>query len=665
MYHLSKKSQNIVSEIPDITSDEFEFFRTLIKKEAGITLQDSKRGLLKSRLGRRLRHCKLSTWQEYISLLQMKPSNELPFFVNIMTTNKTDFFREMAHFDYLAHYVMEKKFLRPLTLWSAACSSGQEAYSIAMTIEKIKAKKLEAFDYRILATDIDTNVLAYAQNAIYEKKMVEKEVKYEDIKKFFLKGQGINQNYYLVKPEIRNKIKFRKYNLCDFNQNIPVKFDIIFVRNVLIYFDQKTVDKVIDKLVSNLVDGGLLITGHCESFIEIKWNLVSVGPSIYLKSENINKRSNDNQLKQLPQKPKSRILNDREAKLPLRVLVVDDSPVMQNLMRTIIESLKDFKLFGIASHPLEAEEMMKDDLPDVITLDFYMPNMNGIEYLEKIIPEKKIPVLMISGVDDADGELSLKSLELGAIDFIQKPSSEKMQEFRDLLAEKLLMATKIKKNLIRSYFPKSVSLNLQKFGLKKNWLVAIGSSTGGTVALTNILRRLPEDIPPILVVQHIPAKFSSLLASRLNSVCQAKVKEATDGESIVPGVIYIAPGDKHLSVEMNKENIFVTRVKEGEPVNSHIPSVDILFRSVANVCGKKAIGVILTGMGKDGAKGLLEMRQVGAHTIAQDEESCVVFGMPKEAISLGAACEILHVDDIAQHLCEILSIHKTFHKAVV
>lgn len=640
-----------------MTAQEFQYLKNLIKDKAGIQISESRQNLLQTRLLRRLRQKQLASWKEYIDLLESNDQQEMQYFINAMTTNKTEFFRERAHFDYIEREILAKKEMQTITVWIAACSYGQEAYSLAMMFEKI-IKKKGFFKYRILATDIDTNVLHSAANGVYDRSLVMKTVSTEDLTRFFLQGRGRNENLLKVSNDLKENIKFRYHNLCALEQKVPMKFDYIFVRNVLIYFDHVTVENVIKKLASHMKAEGTLFTGHCESLADIECGLKSIEPSVYrFKSQSaipLIRKENSEEKKIKHLKTHDSSLSPKRKMI--RVMVVDDSKVIQKLMESTIRNDSDLDFYGVANDPVEAEKVISERgfEPDVMILDINMPRMNGIDYLEKHLSKRKIAVVMMTSLSNEDGDLSLKSMDLGAIDFIEKPQSDGLSFFRSILKDKLIAASQARKSKFQ-FSKRGVYSISEQFDSEQ--IIAIGSSTGGTVALSRILPEMPREIPPILIVQHIPAHFSRLLANRLDQLSQIHVKEAIDGEKIEPGVAYVAPGDKHLSI-IRKGNGLVTKVEAGLPVNKHQPAVDVLFDSIAKFAASKAIGLLLTGMGKDGAQGLLRMKEAGAYTIAEAEESCVVFGMPKEAIRLGAVNEVIHLSECTRHICAHLSKKK-------
>ncbi|GAB3460246.1 protein-glutamate methylesterase/protein-glutamine glutaminase [Azotobacter salinestris] len=335
----------------------------------------------------------------------------------------------------------------------------------------------------------------------------------------------------------------------------------------------------------------------------------------------------------------------------IRVLCVDDSALIRDLLSEIINSQPDMEVVAVAADPLVARDLIKLHNPDVLTLDVEMPRMDGLDFLERLMRLRPMPVLMVSSLTQAGSEVTLRALELGALDFIAKPQMgirHGMLDYSELIAEKIRAAARSRPRQAPSgSAPRPKALQAPILSSEK--LVIIGASTGGTEAIRAVLEPLPANSPAILIAQHMPGGFTRSFAERLDRLCNIAVKEAEDGERILPGHAYIAPGTAHLKLARSGAN-YVARLDDGEPVNRHRPSVDVLFRSAAENAGRNAIGMLLTGMGKDGARGLLEMRQAGAFTFAQDEASCVVFGMPREGIALGGACEVVSLEHMAERI---------------
>lgn len=339
----------------------------------------------------------------------------------------------------------------------------------------------------------------------------------------------------------------------------------------------------------------------------------------------------------------------------IRVLVVDDSALVRSLLTEILNKQPDMECVGAANDPLIAREMIRELDPDVITLDIEMPKMDGLEFLSRLMRLRPMPVVMISTLTERGAEVTMRALELGAVDFVAKPRIGLVDGIKDLAAgivEKVRIASRIhiKRAIAPANSDTSPPVTTPALGrLSTEKLICIGASTGGTEAIKEVLVRMPADSPGIVITQHMPPGFTTSFAARLNSLCQITVQEAVNGTRILPGHAYIAPGGKQFRIDRSGAN-YVCVVEDGELVNRHRPSVEVLFHSAALVAGRNAFGVMLTGMGGDGAKAMKEMRDAGSYNYAQDEATCVVFGMPREAILAGAANEVLPLGEIAPSL---------------
>lgn len=353
-----------------------------------------------------------------------------------------------------------------------------------------------------------------------------------------------------------------------------------------------------------------------------------------------------------------------DARARIRVVVVDDSALVRGLLTEIINRQSDMQCVGAAADPLAARELIRALSPDVITLDVEMPRMDGIDFLQRLMRLRPTPVVMVSTLTERGAEVTLRALELGAVDFVSKPKigiAEGLQKLADDITEKVRVAARAQIRRLPGTAQPAATAHATGAAaatpaepaplghLSTEKLIFIGASTGGTEAIKAVLVELPADTPAILITQHMPAGFTASYAKRLDSLCPIRVKEAADGERVLPGHAYLAPGGLHLSVERSGAN-YVARVRDGEAVNRHKPSVEVLFESAARVVGRNALAVMLTGMGADGAQAMRTMRDAGSYNICQDEASCVVFGMPREAIRLGAAHEVLPLPRIAQAL---------------
>ena len=340
--------------------------------------------------------------------------------------------------------------------------------------------------------------------------------------------------------------------------------------------------------------------------------------------------------------------------MPIRVLIVEDSPVMQRLLVDLIGRGPDLEVAGVASDPYEARELVKSLKPDVMTLDVEMPRMDGITFLERLMRLRPMPVVMVSSLTERDAEASLRALELGAVDVIAKPrgpDGQALAEFGVSIAEKLRAAARaaLAAPLDGVRSPARLLEGPADARLLEGQLVAIGASTGGTEALREMLQRLPRETPPIVIVQHMPEMFTRMFAKRLDDQCRLAVCEARDRQRLEPGHAYVAPGNWHLAVRRTGKT-FETRIEQTDFVNRHRPSVDVLFDSVATAAGAGATAAILTGMGSDGSAGLGRIKAAGGHTLAQDEASCVVFGMPRIAIETGCVDHIGPPAELAERM---------------
>lgn len=361
----------------------------------------------------------------------------------------------------------------------------------------------------------------------------------------------------------------------------------------------------------------------------------------------------------------------------IRVVVVDDSALVRSMLTEIINRQSDMECIGAAADPFVAREMIRNLNPDVITLDVEMPRMDGIDFLSKLMRLRPMPVVMVSTLTERGAEVTLKALELGAVDFVAKPKigvADGLRQLADDITDKVRVASKARINRLHlpaapaaapgsaarpaggpatapAARPVVATPSLGRLSTEK--LIFIGASTGGTEATKEVLASLPADAPGVVITQHMPPGFTRNYAARLDGLCKISVKEASDGERILPGHAYIAPGGMHLSVERSGAN-YIARVQDGDPVNRHKPSVEVLFKSAARVVGPNAIGIMLTGMGADGARAMREMKDAGAYCVAQDEATCVVFGMPREAINAGAINEVLPLTKIAPHVLDHL-----------
>ncbi|MBP7844416.1 MAG: chemotaxis-specific protein-glutamate methyltransferase CheB [Proteobacteria bacterium] len=638
-----------ISRINDREEDPLHEIMHIVQSIAGIQLGKDKILLAETRIMRRARMLGLSTIKEYLKLFKENRSEEVKEIVSIMTTHTTEFFREPDHFDYLfdkvyPNLVNQKE---PITFWSAACSSGEELYSLAISFfeyarEKgIPREKLPKVKF--VGTDIDFASCDKARKGIYHKSLVDKI--HPNIQKIYFEfGTGDLAELVKVQDYIVELCQFEQGNLL--SPELPVKnVDIIFLRNVLIYFKGPDIETIAKKMERALSPRGILFLGHSESLSNLKSNFGSVGNSIYKTRDAIKKESEAKSLSlkqgssnvtKLPEKKKS-------------VFIIDDSSTVRLMLKKILSSEHGFEVIGEAENPVEAEEKLKKLKPDLITLDIHMPKMDGITYLESIKNRKNPPIVMISSINYDDAVSSLKCFELGAVDYIEKPNGLNLEAESERIREVLRGACNSKQ--IESFRTTSTpGVDGFSSSVGTDCLIALGASTGGVEALTQVLSQFPEKSPPIVITQHMPQHFTEAFAKRLSSLCKIKVTEGKDGEKVEASHAYIAPGGKQMKI-VEQVGALVLKVTDDAPVNRHKPSVDYLFDSVCALSKSYRVSAaLLTGMGADGARGLKKLKDCGVHTIAQNEETCVVFGMPKEAIALGGACEVLPLPSVSYHL---------------
>ena len=346
-----------------------------------------------------------------------------------------------------------------------------------------------------------------------------------------------------------------------------------------------------------------------------------------------------------------------------RVLVVDDSALIRGVMTELLSSDPDLEVVGTAQDPYIARDKIKTLNPDVLTLDVEMPKMDGLTFLQKIMAGHPMPVVMVSSLTESGCETTLRALEIGAVDFITKPKIDVQHNMNELSQEitskvKAAAAATVKKRVATVENAERIrELASQSSMIKTtDTIIAIGASTGGTEALKDLLEVLPPNTPPIVITQHMPERFTKTFANRLDELCQISVKEAEEGDSVIPGQALLAPGNYHMELRRSGARYHVS-LNQQAAVNRHRPSVDVMFQSVARYAGANSLGVILTGMGNDGAAGMLEMKNVGSFNLAQDEASCVVFGMPKEAIKAGGVDKILPLVELPSAILGALDRH--------
>lgn len=825
----------------------------LVNKMAGIQLGPKQQSMVESRLRTRMLKLNINDFDAYAKYLRDNEISESQALLSLMTTHHTYFFREFAHFEFLINQGLDKLIQEARTrgdkkirIWSAACSKGHEVYSLAMFFRFHLKDNAPDIDFEIHGSDVDPESVKSAMNGVFRHSEL-KQCPANYLTDNWIKGEGEVKDFSKAKKDLRSKLNFSTQNLLSLNlPDKQKKFDVIFCRNVFIYFNNEQIKTITKSLLSNLTENGFLFLGVSESLNGLGLPISPLGPSIYgqksakvstqttvatpqtqtakpqlpkilnvlcvddsgtilalmkkilteehgfrvtataangrialeliksqkfdlitldlhmpeldglgflQESKNLNrpptmvvssvsrddksmgqkallygaedyveKPSLENlaqasdqirsKLKLIAQKNLAKIVASNPTPIPtnvpqsassptpkaqspstvnfkktdvqkkpitavkpiakietnthkpltnnsltstkkIKVLIVDDSSTIRQLLGKILSEDKQIEVVAAVERPSLVEEAIKKHKPDVMTMDIHMPEMDGVNLLKKLQPVYKIPTIMISSISKEEGPFVLDALANGAIDYIQKPSANNLADVAIQIRERVKMAA----GAVQVNTSGRVKKVNSKGPLDKNQLVLIGSSTGGTEALRVLFEAMPENIPPTVVVQHIPPVFSAAFAQRLNTLMKFEVKEAADGDEIKENRVLIAPGGMQLSISSLNGKL-VVKTQDLPPMNRHKPSVDFMFKSALDLDPSRIIGVILTGMGNDGAKYLKELRDQGARTIAQSKETCVVFGMPREAIEIGAAEFIKPLDQIAETILNLSAQQK-------
>lgn len=821
----------------------------IVSEMAGIQLGDRQSSMVENRLRSRMVRMNLHSFTDYLHHLKTNKESESQALLSLMTTHHTYFFREFNHFEFLLTIGLKRlvelarrRGDKTIRLWSAACSKGQEVYSLAMFLNYHMPQIAPDIKFEIWGTDVDPESVKHAKNGVYLAEELKQAPSIYTTNNW-IRGKGNVSEFSKVKENLRVFTKFGTANLLNCSEFLKDKnFDIIFCRNVFIYFNQDQIKQITQNFLKHLSPEGFLFLGVSESLNGLGMNVDMLGASIYqhkqikkIKSsssslsasseaqsansvspvlsiekmepqrtmnvlaiddsptilsllkkimttdtgfqiaatakngkealdilakqkfdfitldlhmpeldglgflkaytdrqtpilivssvnrdnadeaqkaislgasdyvekpslENIAQAGNEIRSKMktvlqarhlansmsgaasssqvavaetmsaaetAAQKARSLIGKNVDTKTSvsassvakaslskkIKVLIVDDSKTIRNLLTQILKQDPAFEIVGEAERPSQVEDLIKKNRPDVITLDIHMPEMDGVTLLKRIHPLYKIPTVMISSISREEGPEVLTALEVGAVDYIQKPQMSEMTEASNMIRERLKIAAQAKVIVKTSPAKKLVGAAAN---FDNHNLIVMGASTGGTEALRVVLETMPAKVPPILIVQHIPPVFSAAFANRLNELCAFEVREAKNGDEVKAGLALVAPGGKQMSLKKTGEKLFV-EINEDAPVNRHKPSVDYMFKTVAEKNIKKVVAVILTGMGGDGAVQMKALRDKGARTIAQNEQTCVVYGMPKEAVAKGGAEFVLPLEQIAEKVLNLSS----------
>lgn len=603
-----------------LSSEEIQIVYDLAEKLTGSTQSGSRRkSVLVQNVIRRMQFLNIRSLGQYLERAN-RSSEEFAHLISALTIHTTSWFREVDHFSAIETELLgNASFLqRKIRVLSVACSTGKEVYSLALHFELMKEKHPK-FDYEIIGIDIDPISVAEARKAIYRGDEL------SDIPRPYhrhvLVGKGPTQGLFTFSKTIRDRCSFQASDLRDvrgtFLRSGFTPFDLIICRNVLIYFSEQAIRGIIGDLVSLLGPQAILCLGHSEIIDGSAHGLTGLPHALYRKDN----RSS-------PQKRKA--------------LVVDDSTTARTVMTALLSDA-GFSVSAVES-AAEASTFLKTSTVDFCTLDLNMPGMDGTTWLKNQRASGwRVPVVIVSDCSINDAPAVLGALETGAQDYIEKQDVHKNRQ--DVI-ERI-------KAIGDNAFPKptpsaSTTIKHQKCSPSAPDLIVIGASTGGTEAITKLLRHMPSSMPPIMVVQHITPHFAEAFAERLAATSTLTLGKPESNTELKPGHFYMALGDYHISVKKQGSRL-VLQQSHADPVNRHRPSVDFLFQSAATT-GMKIAAILLTGMGQDGARGLLSLKNAGACTMAQSEESSVVFGMPKEAIRLGAAIFVGDIDGIRGEL---------------
>jgi len=604
--------------------DKLHIFKLVENLTGGARSGDFAQDTLVTNVERRMLDTGCATLYEYLKRVDSDP-DEHARLLSVLTIHTTSWFRENPHFVAFQEMLLRVSDKSEVfKVWCAACSTGEEVYSFALMLEEFR-RVHPKFDYRIFGTDIDALSLQTAEQAVYQKKAINFHV--SRYRAHILEGSGKTEEFFTLSKEIRERCFFRQYDLRDSTAQPDGPFHVCICRNVLIYFSPETVSRVISNLMINVRTDGCLMLGHSETINGAEFGLVQKGHSVYVR-------------------PSQAVIETKRAPGKYRILSVDDS----HLMRKFFE--KTFAEMGFecvtATTASEATSYLNFNEVDLITLDLNMPDMKGDKWLEVERREGlTTPVVIISDVHASDAAEVVNLLASGAQDYIEK---DKLRAAPKRLKEGFI-------DLIQGQGAKGGGKNIGGSSpVARPDVILIGASTGGPQALVKLLTKMPKDCPPLVITQHMSPKFTRPMGERLADASGLALGEVDDRKPVTPGHIYMAYGDYHLGLA-EEERKLVLSLSTAAPFNGHRPSVDFMFNSVLGL-HSHVMAILLTGMGRDGALGLRFLRKEGAFCVAQSEQDCVVYGMPKEAIERGAADFVGTIDEIRAMMEHALTLKK-------
>lgn len=632
-----------------ISSDPLAEIAFIIQTITGNRLGPDKTALVETRVLRRARSLGLSKLSDYLVYFKKNRSDEVQELISVITTHTTEFFREHDHFDFLAARVFPKLFASgSFRMWSAACSSGEEVYSLGIAALEY-AKKLNSAppQIQLVGTDIDFSSIDTAQNGIYPANRVSR-MSHQITEQYFERGNFNGQEFVRISDEVFKLCTFRQGNLLSNLSSLGI-FDIIFLRNVLIYFSPKEVEQIAAEINKRLAPGGLLFIGHSESLSGLETEFVSIGHSIY------SRKTEANLWNAAISAPVFKADNSCQS----RLIVIDKSDESRGRVKKILSNEHGFCIVGEPQTRDDVVSVMSGLKPDAVLIEratLVECQFCYIEVLQEI--GSKVPLIIVddSRLTNVDHALWLAR---GVADYLKVPvmgaSTEETEAFRQSIRKSALIKLNSFLNPLTANPKPSVTVPNPSIAITE--VILIGASTGGVQALRSVVGNLPKETPPIVIVQHIPGAFSGHFAKSLNEIGTVKVTEAIDGENLEPSHVYVAPGGQQLKLLSFGSSVKIV-LSDEPPLNHHKPSVDFMFESALQLNPEiRIVAALLTGMGADGAVQLKALRDAGHHTIAQSEQSCVVYGMPKVAIEMAAAVEVAALSDIAT--CLMNAIRKT------
>lgn len=630
-----------------------EAIAAVFTARTGVELRSNRHALVRSRLTPRLRKLGIATFREYKAFLERHLESEIVHVISLLTTHKTDFFRESGHFTHLLRQVVEKRIAtrQPISIWSAASSSGEEAYSIAMVIaEALRAKGFTPAQYapgvRVVGTDVDPQCVAKARNGVYPVHALRgMNATLRD--RYFKIGDGDLAGFARAHDDIHGICSFSTQNLVK-DQVIGTAFDAVFCRNVFIYFSPETIRSVVERLSDATRESGFLYVGYSEALPSAPPSLAAAGNSVYQRVQ---------PAPATPVTAKGHAANAESAAPPgkIKVLIIDDARTVRAALRSVIGAHDGFEIVADVDGTRAAADVLRTRKVDVVTLDINMPEESGIQYLERLTSTGEIakhpPVVIISSVNPEESEIFFRCIELGACAYLEKPALMTREGDGLAILETLRGAAELGRQQ-RNPAPvpaakAPASLRSRPHGLvQAAECILLGASTGGTVAIAELLKKFPKDFPPVIVVQHLPGKFAESFAQNLKAVTGVDTVVAATRQKVERSRVYIVPGGLQGQMVGDLNGVQL-ELRQDPPMNRHLPSVDYLFRSAVPLVKKHPfVAILLTGMGEDGAREMLSLHKAGVTTICQDKSSSVVFGMPRAAIELGAASHVLPLAEI-------------------